>query len=54
MAQGLFILFGFYQLVRVTCELTASENNHLEGLWQTLGKHKSQISSMAVHFSSVP
>lgn len=42
MAQGLFGVVCIYQPVRVTCELTASENNHREGLWQTMGRHKSQ------------
>lgn len=58
--KGWFVcLFCFHQLVRVTCagwELIASESNHIEGLWQAMGRHRSQIqkcSSMTIYVWSV-
>lgn len=39
----LVCLFCFCQLVRVIYEHIDSKSNHMEGLWQAVGRHRSQI-----------
>lgn len=43
MAQGLVCAFCFHELVRVTCELIASESNYVEDLWQAMERYRSEI-----------